>query len=300
MSEITARLFHIQKFSLHDGPGIRTVVFFKGCPLRCLWCSNPESQSKQIQILYNKQNCIHCGRCAAGCPFDAISIETQSVRIDHKNCTACLRCIKGCPQRALTSEGKDYTIDEIIKICLQDRDFYEESGGGVTLSGGEALLNPQPAIELLRQLKQQGVHTAIETTGYVSSSAFEQTLPFLDLLLFDVKHYDRKRHFEGTGVYPDRIFQNLNTALSSKKHLIVRIPVIPDFNDHLNDAKGFLKLFLKYGVTNVNLLPFHQFGEKKYEMLCIPYTMQSSPALTEENLKEYQSIFINGGINCYF
>ena len=240
-------IYNIQKFSLHDGPGIRTMVFFKGCPLSCRWCSNPESQ-------------------------------------DSQTC----------------KEARFYTLEEIMKICLADRIFYEESGGGVTLSGGEPLNQRLFAIELLRALKMENIHTAIETSGYAPPEFFPELSEEADLLLFDIKHFDEQRHVEGTGVPNGVILDNLSNALARGKTVLPRIPVIPGYNNSAGDASGFASLFNSLGIKRVQLLPFHQFGEKKYESLNLPYTLQNVPQLHPEDLEEFRRIISEHGIDCFF
>ena len=240
-------LYNIQKFSIHDGPGIRTVVFFKGCPLSCHWCSNPESQ-------------------------------------DSHACTETRAC----------------TPEEAMKICLEDRSFYEESGGGVTLSGGEPLSQRQFALELLRALKNEGIHTAIETSGHADPAAFGEITEEADLLLFDIKHFDSRRHAEGTGVPNDTILANLSGAIARGKNTLPRIPVIPGYNNSARDAAGFAALLKSFGLTRAQLLPFHQFGEKKYELLKLPYALANIPQLHPEDLEEFRRIIIGHGIDCFF
>ena len=252
-------LFNIQKFSIHDGPGIRTVVFFKGCPLSCSWCSNPESR-------------------------------------DGQPC----------------KEARWYTLEETLKICLEDRLFYEEtagalplsspeySGGGVTLSGGDALAQPQFALELLRALKKENIHTAMETTGYASSDTFEEVTEATDLLLFDIKHFDNQRHAEGTGVSNELILANLSNAIARNKNVLARLPVIPGYNNSAEDARGFVCLLESMKMRRVQLLPFHQFGEKKYELLGLPYAMKKVPQLHPEDLEEFRQVFLKQGIDCFF
>jgi pyruvate formate lyase activating enzyme len=239
-------LFNIQKFSLHDGPGIRTVVFFQGCPLSCRWCSNPESQ----------------------------------------------------PARG----GKDaryYPLAEILEICLQDRPFYEESGGGVTLSGGEVLAQSGFAAALLTALKEENIHTAIETSGYAPPAVFMETIGPADALLFDLKHYDRERHLAGTGVDNGPILANLKSAADAGKETLPRIPVIPGYNNALADAEGFSRLIRDVGLERAQLLLFHQFGEKKYENLSREYAMRGVPQLHTEDVEEYRQVFIAHGIDCF-
>ncbi|MFP3042186.1 glycyl-radical enzyme activating protein [Treponema primitia] len=245
-------LFNIQKFSLHDGPGIRTVVFFKGCPLRCRWCSNPESQEAGIGT--------------------AISYQPSA-------------------------DIRYYALEEVLETCLQDRPFYEESGGGVTLSGGEVLLQADFAILLLDRLGEEKIHRAIETSALAPAAVWEEFINHVDLLLIDVKHYDRERHIEGTAVSNEACLANLKTALDRGKSVLPRIPVIPGFNNSLEDAEGFARLFSALGISKAELLPFHQFGEKKYEDLGIPYPMHGIPQLHREDLAEYRQVFIDRGIN---
>lgn len=292
--------FNIQKFSIHDGPGIRTTVFFKGCPLRCEWCSNPESQIKNVQILHDQSKCSYCLSCVAACPNGAITHEDNKIIINEDKCVGCLTCINSCPNRALSYEGDYQTIEEIVDICMQDIDFYEESGGGVTISGGEGMSQPDFLKKLIAELKKNSVHVAIETTGYVKKETFEELARELDLLLFDVKHYDREKHYNGTKVYNDLIVENLKWAIDNGIEVLPRIPVIPDFNDSLEDAEGLAKLLVEVGAKKVQLLPFHQFGEKKYELLNRNYKYKNKKALYPEDLEEYRKIFLDKGLNCFF
>ena len=292
--------FNIQKFSIHDGPGIRTTVFFKGCPLRCEWCSNPESQIKNVQILHDQSKCSYCLSCVAVCPNGAITHEDNKIIIDEDKCVGCLTCVNSCPNRALSYEGDYQTIEEIVDICMQDIDFYEESGGGVTISGGEGMSQPDFLKKLIAELKKNSVHVAIETTGYVKKETFEELARELDLLLFDVKHYDIEKHYNGTKVYNDLIVENLKWAIDNGIEVLPRIPVIPDFNDSLEDAEGLAELLVEVGAKKVQLLPFHQFGEKKYELLNRNYKYKNKKALYPEDLEEYQKIFLDKGLNCFF
>ncbi|WP_050636784.1 glycyl-radical enzyme activating protein [Candidatus Stoquefichus sp. SB1] len=293
-------IFNIQKFSIHDGPGIRTTVFLKGCPLRCLWCSNPESQLDYIQILYDQDKCCHCQHCVQICPQHAIQHLDNKIIINHEKCVGCLQCIHECPNIALSHEGEYQDIDNVVKICLQDIDFYEESHGGVTISGGEGMSQPRFVKELLHKLKKENIHVAIETTGYIEPTLFQELAPLFDLLLFDVKHYNSSQHFQGTAVHNELIIQNLKWAIDQGIEVLPRIPVIPDFNDSIDDAKGLAELLVSVGAKQVQLLPFHQFGEKKYEMLNREYTLKNKKALHPEDLKDYQQIFIDHHIHCFF
>lgn len=300
MDKSKACIFNIQKFSLHDGPGIRTVVFFKGCPLRCPWCSNPESQNVNQEILWDQSKCTQCLKCVNDCTQEAISFNGEGISISRDSCIHCGKCVSACPQNALKLEGKYYSISEVVDICMQDLAFYEESGGGVTLSGGEVLMQHVFAAELLSTLKRLDIHTAIESTGYASPAAFASLLPYLDLLLFDLKHWDDSKHFETVGVSLDKILTNLRTALNSKIDIVARIPVIREFNSSLEDAERFSMLLKSLGISRVDLLPFHQFGEKKYDMLGKKYSMRNIPALHKEDLLDYRNVFLSHGLDCQF
>ena len=253
---LQAHISNIQKFSLHDGPGIRTVVFFKGCPLRCTWCANPETQEK-----------------ALGClpPTDGFDINGQ------------LR-----------------TLEQVLAVCLQDRPFYEESSGGVTLSGGEPLLWPDFSLALLQALHNEGIHTALETTGFAMPQAFEKVANEADSLLFDMKHWDATRHRQGTGVENTQALANMKSAIAAGKEVLPRIPVIPGYNDSLADAAGFCRRLTEAGAKKAQLLPFHQFGEKKYSLLGRPYAFAGMPALHPEGLEPYRQAFLRGGVHAFF
>lgn len=293
-------IFNIQKFSIHDGPGIRTTVFLKGCPLKCKWCSNPESQLENIQILYEQTKCIHCKKCIQTCPQNAIQMIDEHIYIDFDKCVGCLQCVNNCPSVALSHEGEYKEIDEIVATCLQDKDFYEESGGGITISGGEGMGQPQFLKQLINKLKQHDLHVAIETTGYIQPDIFQELAPLFDLLLFDVKHYDSNKHYQGTSVHNELIIDNLKWAFENNINILPRIPVIPDFNTSLKDAQGLADLLANIGIKKVQLLPFHQFGEKKYELLNRKYSLKNKKALYPEDLKDYQQIFLDKGIDCFF
>lgn len=293
-------IFNIQKFSVNDGPGIRTVVFFKGCPLHCRWCANPESQLPRVQVLWDRASCLHCGQCAAACPARAISGTPDQVKVDHSRCIGCGNCVSQCPGRALSMEGELKTVAEVLEVVLQDRVFYEESGGGLTLSGGEFLAQPVFALELLLAAKEEGLHTCCETTGFADPEVFRRVIEPLDTLLFDMKHWDAARHKEGTGVSNERILSNMAYAVSRGKELLPRIPVIPGYNDSLEDAAQFAQLLGRMGIHRCQLLPFHQFGENKYHRLSQPYAYQDVPSLHPEDLEEYRKVFLNHQVEAFF
>lgn len=296
----TGVIFNIQKFSINDGPGIRTVVFFKGCPLHCKWCANPESQLAKIQILWDKKKCLHCHHCLEICLVKAISLKDDNIFIDTNKCTLCKQCINTCPQKALTSEGEIKTVQQVLDIVLQDEVFYEESDGGITLSGGEFLMQTQFAEELLIAAKEKNLHTCCETTGFCTPEKFQHIIQYIDYILFDLKHWDSQKHLEGTGVDNKLILANMKYAISMGKTVLPRIPVIPKFNDSLEDAKKFCEVLHDVGSNQCQLLPFHQFGENKYHLLNKKYAYENQPALHREDLQDYLQIFLDNDIHAFF
>lgn len=285
-----ATIFNIQKFCLHDGPGIRTTLFFKGCPLHCLWCANPESQLFIKQITYNERNCRLCQKCIHKCNKHALSNENNLIKIDFHKCNQCLECVSECEYDALKIEGYQQDIDTIILELLKDKDFYEESNGGVTFSGGEVLYHIEAASEIAKRLKEENIHIAIETTGYRDSQLFKEFIENIDLLLFDFKHPDPIKHKEGTGVSNELIINNLKIAKEMNKDILIRMPIIPKYNDSIEDASKTSSILKDIGITDIELLPFHQLGENKYRLLqkeykYLEYTQYSPKDL--QYLKEY-------------
>lgn len=292
-------IFNIQKFSVNDGPGIRTVVFFKGCPLHCRWCSNPESQIPMPQILWDMKKCVSCYHCQATCSSHAISIQDNQIRIHNHLCNWCGKCITECPENALESVGEEKSVKEIIDIVLQDQVFYEESNGGITLSGGEFLAQPDFAKELLLAAKEHGLHTCCETTGFAQPKVFRGIVEYVDYLLFDMKHWEEAKHMEGTGVSHALPLINMKWAIEQGIEVLPRIPVIPNFNDSLADALELSKLLKKMGVNKCQLLPFHQFGENKYHLLGKKYDYENVPSLHKEDLQDYLCVFLQEGIQAF-
>ena len=281
------------------------MVFFKGCPLRCRWCSNPESQNSNPQILWDGTKCSRCRRCIGLCPAGAIRYEeggdgktagSGRIRFDHGLCRGCGACVEACPGQALSPAGRYYSVEEVLEQCLKDRAFYEESGGGVTLSGGEVLAQPEFAEALLSALGEAGIHRAIETAGLAPPAVFGRIIPRTDLFLFDIKHHDPDRHRDGTGVPNDRILTNFRAALTAGRAVLARIPVIPGYNDRPADADAFGDLLNSLGAREVELLPFHQFGQNKYAMLGLDYGLETTKALRPEDLEQYKTILKRRGL----
>jgi pyruvate formate lyase activating enzyme len=263
-------IFNIQHYSIHDGPGIRTDVFLKGCFLRCIWCQNPESQSLKPELFYFKEKCSGCGRCIAVCPEKAIRIESAKSITDRGRCQGSGRCAQFCPNEARSLMGKEMSVQEVFGEVKGDEIFYKRSGGGVTLTGGEPLFQPDFSRNLLSLCRQCRIHTAIETCGYGGWDIFKDVLQYVDLVLFDLKHMDPGKYSEYTGVPNDLILENARKIYHElKKPIWARIPIIPGYNDsvrNIHDTARFVATELGTAVP-VYLLPYHRLGESKYEKL---------------------------------
>ena len=300
----TATVFNIQKFSLNDGPGIRTVVFLKGCPLHCAWCSNPESQARAPQLEWKEGACVGCGACLATAP-SAKAVEYAGkrhidVRSLHGDAPEAKAAVRACPTHALTCAGDTKTVDEVLRVCLQDQPFYEDSGGGVTLSGGEALTWPDFCEELLVRLHEEGIDTCMETESHVPRTVFRRIVPLLDHLLMDLKHVDPARLKEHTGVDDRLMLANLRWAIEQGMDVLPRTPVIPGFNDDLEDARAMARWLRDVGAARVQLLPFHNFGESKYTLLDMPYALHGVKNLHPEDLEDYRQAYLDEGIEAFF
>ncbi len=267
MSDIKGFIFNIERFTLHDGPGIRTTVFLKGCPLNCEWCCNPESQSIAPQLAYFKEKCTACGRCQPLCPKGAISSgeKDQPVILNFALCDGCGNCAPACIPNALVMMGDEKTASEIVGVVKRDLPFYLRSGGGVTLSGGEPLAQPIFSAEILQLCKVEGIQTAIQTCGYATQADIDKVLPYLDLVIFDLKHMDAAIHQTLTGKSNQLILENLKYINSQKKEIIIQIPLIPGMNDSEENLTASFKLAksLSY-VSGVSLLAYHALGRSKY------------------------------------
>ena len=272
-----AIIFDIERNSFVDGPGIRTTVFLKGCNLRCVWCHNPESQSFAPQMLYYQDKCTGCGKCQRVCPTP-------------DNCTLCGRCSIFCPVDARKVCGKEYTVEKVWEEIEKDIPFYQNSGGGVTFSGGECMLQVDFLSEILKKCKENGVHTAVDTAGHVPFSSFEKVLPDTDLFLYDVKCFDCTKHEKYVGVGNERILENLQKLLAAGAKVWIRIPVIPSVNDTVEEMQE-IKAFLENagGVERVELLPYHAMGENKYRAIGTEPVIFEAPS--EEKMRELKAVF---------
>jgi pyruvate formate lyase activating enzyme len=277
---------NIQRFCVHDGPGIRTVVFLKGCPLRCRWCSNPETQAREKEILKSKSKCLLCGRCIQVCPRGALSLGEGEIVLNRALCRSCGKCAAICFAGALEVVGELKKADEVMREVMRDLAVFRQSGGGITLSGGEPTYQPEFALALLKLAKNRDIHTAIETCGYTSWENLVRLLPYCDLFLYDLKHLNDGQHRLGTGQSNKLILENLRKLCAHHTDVVVRVPVIPEFNYNYDTLLGMARYAWEAGARTINLLPYHRLGRCKYENLGRVYT-QPDLEVDEAELKEW-------------
>lgn len=290
-----ALVFDIQRFSLHDGPGIRTLFFFKGCPLRCQWCQNPEGLFPYREMAYYGQFCIGCGECRQACPEDAITYEGAE-RIIRARCTRCGACAEVCYAEALRVVGREYTPEELLIEALKDEPFYKTSGGGITVSGGEPTLQPEPLRAFLRLCKGSGLHTALETCGFTSWAVLSSLLPDLDLVLYDVKAVDPGLHRRLTGRDNAEILANLRRLAETGVAVIPRVPLIPTLNATDDNLRAIADLLAELGFRVAHLMPYHRLGESKLARLDSPQSPLNLDELTAEDQERAAGWFTARGL----
>lgn len=264
-------IFDIKRFAVHDGDGIRTTVFFKGCPLKCKWCHNPEGMNFKPETAFYSDRCISCGECAPVCPQNAHSINNGIHKYDRSLCRSCGICEQHCPSGAMKSYGKETTEDELLSVLLEDKAFYDNSGGGVTLSGGECLLQADFCAVLLKKLKENNIHTAVDTCGYAPPESLDKVIPYTDVFLYDIKAFDEDCHIKCTGKSNKIILDNLRYISSVKIPVEIRYPFVPGFNsDQADKIAAFLSEF--DNIVKVKVLPCHSLSASKYNALGIKDT----------------------------
>lgn len=290
-------VFDIQKFCVNDGPGIRSVVFLKGCPLKCLWCHNPESNQNKRQMYCDMNKCVSCGRCQQVCKQNVHCIEDGKHTIDHKKCILCEECVKNCPTQAIGIYGKEMPVDEIIDVVIKDKEYYENSGGGVTISGGEPMMQSEFSLKLAKRLKEEGIHVCMETSGFAKSEDFMKIDPYIDMFLFDYKATGEQLHKKLTGVSRSVIIDNLGQLIKRKKNVRLRCPIIPGYNlskEHLRAIAHFSKL----GVSSVDIIPYHNMGIAKAKNIGSDMYLENVKVPTPEEVQEWiDYIEANGGKN---
>ena len=258
-------ILDIQKFSIHDGPGIRTTIFLKGCPLNCLWCHNPESKSYGAQLSYNEEKCIMCKKCEKVCEAGVHVFENNIHKVNFSKCVLCKKCVEACPVNALSIYGREMSVDEILDEAEKDKDFFKNTGGGITISGGEPLSRIDFSLELAKGAKKRGLHVAVETSGFVNAKSLEKIIDYVDLFLFDYKVTDKElgKELIGTGNL-DKILENLDLIYSKKKAIIIRCPFIPEHNITEKHFRQIAELEDKYpDLLGIEILPYHNFGKNK-------------------------------------
>ncbi|MDP2659356.1 MAG: glycyl-radical enzyme activating protein [Dehalococcoidia bacterium] len=300
--ETGAAIWKVDRFAIHDGPGIRTNLYFKGCPLRCLWCSNPEGQREMGELNYSEVRCTGCGRCYDVCPAGALKPGDGRASLDFMGCTNCGQCVSVCLSGAISIFQRSYTLEQVMEVVKRDRHAYRRSGGGITCTGGEPFLQAAFLMDLLTACRDQGIHTAVESSGCVNPSQFRDALDRIDWLFLDLKHLDSERHRNLTGRDNAVILENLRTASSffarTGKVLVIRQVVAPGLNDGDN-IKALAEMAMALPrVDFVELLPYHAYGREKYHTLGRPYRLDDVETPDGETMSKYREIIERHGVKC--
>jgi pyruvate formate lyase activating enzyme len=296
-------IFDIQRFSVQDGPGIRTTVFIKGCPLRCLWCANPESQEHHPQVAHSDALCNNCGDCVSICPKQAICLTEDGICIDRTLCDNCTTCVEACVRGAIKLYGREMALEEVLDVVKRDLAYYRKTGGGVTASGGEPSLESEFVGELFEKCKALGIHTCLDTCGYTPPLVLKRILEYTDLVYYDVKLVDDARHRAVTGQSNDLILRNLHTVAQQMVPLVIRVPLVPGINSSNQDIEAIARVVatLPDGQEHeVHLLPYHRFGATKYQMLDRNYGLLDLPTIKASDLEAQRAkeIIERSGLKC--
>ncbi|SDD95938.1 trans-4-hydroxy-L-proline dehydratase activase [Sporomusa acidovorans] len=293
----TALIFNIQKFCVHDGPGIRTTLFFKGCPLHCLWCHNPESQAFAKQILWTQEKCTGCGLCARACPQQAVHVGRRGVTTDCEQCVLCEACIDACINNAREIAGTEYTVSQLLAEIEKDRPFYDQSRGGVTLSGGEVMSQIDFVAELAQACKNRGISVAVDTCGYAPFSSFEKIMDHVDLFLYDLKIMDTGLHLRYTGKDNAVILDNLQKLAQNNARINLRVPLIEGVNADDRNIRDMIDFVKTIHLEAVNLLPYHDIGKGKYAKLGMRYDEGQMLPPLEQRMNEIKTMFEKANFN---
>jgi pyruvate formate lyase activating enzyme len=312
MTTLIGTIFDIKKFAIHDGPGIRTTVFFQGCPMTCWWCHNPEGQSAQPVLLYRANRCVLCGSCVKVCTQDGIEIRPhpdplsspkgapigRCATTDRTRCDVCGECVEVCYYGAREVSGREMTVAEVMSEIERDVPFYDQSGGGVTFSGGEPLLQSEFLVELLRECKAHQIHTVVDTSGYADWEVIESIRPDVDLFLYDLKLMDDVRHQKYTGVSNELILNNLKRLAFSGEQIAIRIPLIPGINDDVENLRQTAAFIAELpNITGVELMGYHDIAAAKYESLGMAYPLPDTAPPCEETMQATASVFEENGLS---
>ncbi|KJS84389.1 MAG: hypothetical protein JM58_11135 [Peptococcaceae bacterium BICA1-8] len=290
-------IFNIQRYSIHDGPGIRTTVFLKGCPLNCWWCHNPESQNIHQEIVFWPDRCLNCGDCLKACAKKALTIRNDAFFTDKSKCELCASCVKACFTEARELIGKQISTEEAMEEIKKDIIFYDQSGGGVTFSGGEPLMQGRFLQELLLACQKEYIHTTVDTSGYAPWEVLKGISKLTNLFLYDIKLIDERKHIKFTGVSNRLVLDNLQRLTEEKMKIIIRVPIIPHINDDADNILQTGRLMQSLGLKEINLLPYHGTAASKYERRAETYPLKNQGTPSEDKMQDISSLLTDLGLN---